>query len=205
MFNGGFEETKSQTATLPVDDPEAFELFVSWVYLNTVECPRNMDKESPISKLIQLYAFAVKARVPELADRTMDTLIKLLLERGWFPSPADIALGYDHDLTPEGCGLRKFLSRFYVFITLYCIEDPVVSGWNADQMGPVHRNNVDLWNDTFELMRGQSGVVQKDPRTAHPCDYHFHLKENGICPYALPPAVQSPPTTTPPNKRKKSN
>jgi hypothetical protein len=85
MFNGGFEEAKSGTATLPSDDPEAFELFVSWVYLDKIELPRNMDTESPISKFIQLYAFAVKARVLQVADKTMDTLTRSSSSGDGFP------------------------------------------------------------------------------------------------------------------------
>jgi hypothetical protein len=115
-------------------------------------------------------------------------------------------LGYEV-LLPDQCGLRKFLSRFFVFITLQCFEDPIVPAWNADKMGPVHRNNEELWKDTFALMRGQSGLHQKDPRTANPCDYHFHEKEEKC---DLVPAIKSSPAIPPASvklsmKRKSSN
>ena len=37
MFNGGFEEAKTQCATLPEDDPSGFHLLVGWVYTGSIE------------------------------------------------------------------------------------------------------------------------------------------------------------------------
>jgi len=35
MLDGGFKETREGVAELPVDDPNAFALFVQWVYGGT--------------------------------------------------------------------------------------------------------------------------------------------------------------------------
>jgi BTB/POZ domain len=70
MFNEGWTETGTQSATLPDDDPKAFKLLVGWVYGGKIEVPA--DAEGPIDIYIGLFAMANKFALSRLADEAIE-------------------------------------------------------------------------------------------------------------------------------------
>jgi hypothetical protein len=202
MFKYNFIEGLTQTSTLEEDDPEGFKLFLNWLYRDCIELPADADKASPIPAFIHLFAFAEKFVISDLADNTIDTLIKILLQKSWLPSPAEMVLGYK--LTPETSKLRLFLSRLFVFMTLRHEEQIEANDWNNASLATAVQQCGDLLMDSLALMRGKSGLVQKDPRKVSPCDYHQH-KAAEACPHApvTPAASSSSPSASPAFQKKR--
>ena len=160
------------TANLLNDVSDAFQIVLSFVYLDTIEYPKDLDKNSSIPTLINVFAPGEKAQMTTLKDSTMNALISIMLTRGWFLKPNDMDLGYN--TTPAESPMRLFRSRFYVHLLLHCFEDSIIPHWNSDKLSDLMSSKKDLSLDVLMLMRGQSGVVQKDPRYSPACEYHQH-------------------------------
>jgi hypothetical protein len=182
MFNGGFAEALNSTATLPEDCPEAFGLFVAWIYQDKIELPKDMDEVSPIPIFIKLFGFAEKYGIVELADKMIDTLIKVMVTKDWHPKPDDMELAYDPEYIPAHSKLRLLMSRSFVYLTLVHNEDLTITHWNRNFMTDAAMRTPELLIDAFGLMRGQAGVKPMDARYASACDYHRH-GEGLPCPY----------------------
>lgn len=181
MFNGNWHESRVQTAHLPEDVCEAFELFVIWLLRDKIELPAESEIVSLIPTLIHLFAFAEKYNIVVLADETMECLMSLLLERDWLPSPKDMELAYD--ITHASSKLRLFMVRMFAFIIFFVEDDYESDTWNKNKMQPLMHSCTDLCADFFALMR-DFGVPQTDPRKTTACDYHEHAKGEA-CPYKL--------------------
>jgi hypothetical protein len=48
MFSGGFKEVIESTVRMPEDDPDAFDLFMEWIYAGRLN-PPDVDKHTPKS------------------------------------------------------------------------------------------------------------------------------------------------------------
>jgi hypothetical protein len=182
MFNGGYAETVSQVGDLPEESLEAFELFVTWVYLDVIDLPGDPEQASPIPAFIQLFALADKYGITKLADTLMDFFTKFLRDGGWMPTPSDMELAYQ--CTHSTSRMRLFISRVFAYAIL-CYDDDDGITWNTPNMTQAARVHEDLWVDAFKLMRGQAGQEVKDPTKMAACDYHQHDVEEP-CPYLKP-------------------
>ncbi|KAF7949360.1 uncharacterized protein EAE97_002869 [Botrytis byssoidea] len=68
---GGFRESQTSSMDMPEDDPEAFELFIHWLYRGEV---RRATELTDIDQFLQLYIFAEKLCLNGLANKTMDAI-----------------------------------------------------------------------------------------------------------------------------------
>ncbi len=59
MFNSSFLEGQSQSVNLQEDDPEALQLFISWLYLDIVDNILSM-KNYQLTPYIPLFGLADK-------------------------------------------------------------------------------------------------------------------------------------------------
>ena len=180
MFNNPtFEEARTQSANLPEDDPLAFELFVAWIYIGSVNLPDDPNDTLQGLVLVLLYSFAEKYNIVNLADHAMDIMVKKMKKHNWLPHHQIITLGYER--TCEHSKLRLFLSKCFVYVTLQWPEVVIGGEWTNEKMDLAMKATDDFRRDVYALLRGQSGVKVTDPRCAALCEYHRH-GPNEDCP-----------------------
>jgi hypothetical protein len=74
-FTGGFQEAQENSMHLPEDDPNAFSLFIDWIYRSKI--PARYSKKHKAT-LYNLYIFAEKVCLEDLGNAAMDEIQKLL-------------------------------------------------------------------------------------------------------------------------------
>ena len=67
IFSGSFQEGTTQSTTLPVEDLQAFKLFLGWICHGSIEVHQLKEW-----RYIHLFALAEKYGITQLADQTMD-------------------------------------------------------------------------------------------------------------------------------------
>lgn len=178
MFTGGFSEATTQSATLPENDPAAFELFLGWIYRGVIDEARFCDH------LISLFGLAEKYDLVALMDKTMDTIASRLYSDNLVFGPAQ--LEYIYSRTCEQSELRLFAARMYAWRILV---QPDIGAAETATMLPKGPHLNDILIDSQKLMRnlkpkGPNHIIFFDPRTAPPCHYHQHGKSEK-CPYKV--------------------
>ncbi|PVH69459.1 hypothetical protein DL98DRAFT_598630 [Cadophora sp. DSE1049] len=156
LFNGPFLEGQTQVAVLDEDDPDAFELFVSWVYQSEIEMTNMTDKQA-FELFIDLFAFAEKYNLTTLADHTMDFFLKKFAAEHWVVGHEGLVRGYRK--THAKSKLRLFLARTYVYVTLTFEDHETKTGWAKKDI--------------------RAAIVESEDLC---CDYHQH-GEDESCPY----------------------
>jgi hypothetical protein len=61
MFNGSFLEGSAEKAHLPEDDPIAFKLLISWIYLNAIP-PLQNSVQCGMSEEMQFYNYSLRPK-----------------------------------------------------------------------------------------------------------------------------------------------
>jgi hypothetical protein len=74
-FTEGLQEAQENSMHLPEDDPNAFTLFIDWIYRSKIPERKNWKDQAT---LYNLYVFAEKLCLSDLANATMDEIQKLL-------------------------------------------------------------------------------------------------------------------------------
>ncbi|KAL2061900.1 hypothetical protein VTL71DRAFT_7278 [Oculimacula yallundae] len=190
MFNGNFAEGQKAEAILPEDDPDAFDMFASWLYRGYVTSPCDgfgvhKRRQTPLDNFIRLLIFAEKYGLVGLADNTMDMLIEAQINDKSRPGEKMDAIAYEG--THEGSVLRLYISRSWAYTVLaYKDKEP----WASSSIGPIGKKANELLADGLSLLRDLNNVkplagkkLIEDPKLAPPCDYHQHGKDE-VCPYA---------------------
>ncbi|KAE9381260.1 hypothetical protein N431DRAFT_322954, partial [Stipitochalara longipes BDJ] len=70
-FTRGFEEARKGEMYMSDDSPEAFSLYVDWLYRSSIPI---VNTEAHLRSLYELYLLADKLCLIELKDKTMDTI-----------------------------------------------------------------------------------------------------------------------------------
>ncbi|TGO68100.1 hypothetical protein BOTNAR_0030g00220 [Botryotinia narcissicola] len=109
---GGFRESQTSSMDMPEDDPEAFELFIHWLYRGEV---RRAAKVTDIDQFLQLYIFAEKLCLKELANKTMDEIQSISGDLNEFPQCSLEQLDGVWRNTSSTSPLRKWLILVLVY------------------------------------------------------------------------------------------
>jgi len=181
MFNSTFQEGQTQSATLPEDDPDAFALFVDWLYTRTISVAsvKNPDEgKTAIRALTKLFAFAEKYCLISIADQVMDRIVELGIEFSRLPGDDIVGLGYS--TTKLGSRLRLYLSRSYTF---HLFRNITPSYWTPQRLHDVHQVAVkhpDLLFNFFLISTDTKygGIAWLTNSNHAPfCDYYQHGKD----------------------------
>ena len=178
MFNGGFQEAETKTASLPEDETYAFEGFVEWLYRGTI--PTVAIHE--MIELLGVSHFASKYLLNELQDRALTKFIQMTTLHKLLPQLQHIAKYCA--LTTETSKLRLYLVRTAAWIILNFGESETSGSWSTVQFGEIFKEDPILMVDVLKAIRGTGQLNQKftDPKAAPKCDYHQHEKVDA-CPY----------------------
>jgi hypothetical protein len=184
-FTGGFQEAQENSMHLPEDDPNAFALFIDWIYRSKV--PAMHNREDQVT-LYNLYIFAEKLCLDDLANATMDQIQKLLgiLDPSFDQSTALIRKVYTE--TSSQSPLRKFCAHF-MSVELY-LEDERSSVMFSKEIlrkaWLVFKDNADLfedfWSHTQKILTQKILDKGAPPDPSLPedfeyykrCDFHKH-------------------------------
>jgi BTB/POZ domain len=168
MFNGSFKEATEQSASLPADDIESFQIFVEWLYRG--EITANTHEEG--KGWLTLYHFASKYIIQELADRALTAYIQAL---GNDDLPSIAELGHQYGLASEGSKLRQFVVNAATYALVHYTDG---GAWDIDDFVDQFRQYPQFQVDVLKSVRD---FGDDDPRKHSKCVYHQH--GTFVCPY----------------------
>lgn len=170
---GGFRESQNSSMDMPEDNPEAFELFIHWLYRGEV---RRATKLTDIDQFLQLYIFAEKLCLNELANNTMDAIQMISDDLNEFPQCSLEQLDGVWRNTSSTSPLRKWLILILVHDvwaweneglstakkkTFPLDTEKIISLW------PLFKDHEDLYASFFAQLHKYA--ADNPP----PCAYHF--------------------------------
>lgn len=125
MFNGGFKEGITQSATLPEDVPGIFEMFLTWLYRGKIEWVGAMK-----SQVSDLVLFADKYQIIPLMDQSIDAFILQSKALNLGLTPTGMIRIYAN--TSQGCKMRLLAARCFVHRTVGFKQDVNTTWTNAN-------------------------------------------------------------------------
>lgn len=187
-FHSGFREAIEDQLSLPADDPQAFELFVRWLYARALSPSGGNDNTAavaaaaaalsspppPIQTWLRLYALACKLMIEELENLCVDAAGRYYSVGTRRPDIKDVQ--YIYETTPADCGMRKMLK-----------ERLTLGLFRGRQHNPVTEEWREALNDTpdlaFEILSEISGFHWVSggnvPARTGSAQCAFHRHENG--------------------------
>jgi hypothetical protein len=172
---------------LPEDDPNAFALFVDWIYRSKIPARKEPEDQAT---LYNLYIFAEKVCLDGLANATMDQIRRLVdsLETLFDQHSALICKVYTE--TSHGSPLQKFCSHRMAFdlwaeALVPKRESPLIDDTGLEMAWSVCKDHVDLFKDFWSHMLTCS-VKEGPPDPSYclggygRCDFHKH-REGESC------------------------
>lgn len=197
-FNSGFKETFDDQLTLPEDDPQAFELFVRWLYTRAMSPPGGagtsasasastststppsfITSHPPIQTWLRLYVLACKLLVAELENICVNAAWRYYNVGTRRPDIRDVQYIYEN--TPEGSGMRRLLQeRLTLGMFRGRQHNPVTAEWRE-----VLNETPDLGFDIVNEISGFhwiSGGNVPARTGSEECAFHRHEKGAGCRP-----------------------
>ena len=173
MFNGGFSEASSNTATFPEDHGKAFDLLLGWVYGGDLIVTEEETRgDNPImGSLIELSKLAHKLCLPPLEDRVVDMVRNIYRSRYAWPKSSRFLMVYS--TLRESCGMRKYFAHCFAYLTLETNEHWPISG--DEGLADAMIKSVDLTQDVLTILRASGGKVSS-PNEVPDCNFHYHAE-----------------------------
>ncbi|THV48588.1 hypothetical protein BGAL_0239g00100 [Botrytis galanthina] len=181
----GFRESQSSSMDMPEDNPEAFELFIHWLYRGEV---RSATKLTDVDQFLQLYIFAEKLCLNELANKTMDAIQAISDDLDESPQCSLEQLDGVWRNTSSESPLRKWLIRILVY-DVWAWDDEGLSIFPLDtektiSLWPLFKDHEDLYAHFFAQVH-KYAAYYSPPCACHfndlkPCAYHRH-SEGEVC------------------------
>jgi hypothetical protein len=129
MFNSGMKEAQENAVTYPDLDPNAFGLFVEWLYTGKFKCINFGPNDAECTKFVQthihLYGFAEMICEPTIKDDVMiATAIRMFGRNNHVPTQETLSLAY------AVCPTDSTMCRFMADLICYLMSS--VAARNAD-------------------------------------------------------------------------
>ncbi|KAL2061899.1 hypothetical protein VTL71DRAFT_7277 [Oculimacula yallundae] len=141
MFNTGFLESKTQSATLPEDDSNSFEHFLGWLYRDSIGYIDHIDEHTLV------FGFAEKYDLLHLMDLTIDSLVCKLRGDNSMLEMARIEIMYL--VTHEKSKLRELAARCQAFVVLELGGEEI---WRSDNLLPKGPDRDQITIDCYRQM-----------------------------------------------------
>ncbi len=178
MFNSGFKESTDSMATLPEDDPKAFDVLLEWVYagaLRSIITWNDKEDEAPLHSNYnpsEVYFLAEKLLLPALQDLVIDTTRRESLKQRLLPFLPKLKEQYGR--TMKGSGLQRFYAQLVAYLIVS--EAKEKSYPSVENLPGVIISSKDLCKDVIAVLAEFKGAVP-NPQTGPNCRFHCHGKD----------------------------
>jgi BTB/POZ domain len=196
-----FREGVNDVVCLPEQDPEAFDIFLEWMYTGRIGSrPHPPNKESAAESeawwilVTKLYLLAHYLQSTSFGNEVIDLIGRSVARKQVRKNPQSDTIHLVYNSTVDGCGLRK------LFVALD-VWRPHLHSWT----------HVGLWKDYLEgcpaefsqdlvvgLMR-KNHQLDQDPFINERACYMFRDSELSWLP--MRPAIKSRTEAAPPTKK----
>ncbi|MCJ1450971.1 hypothetical protein MMC28_001305 [Mycoblastus sanguinarius] len=162
-------------------DPDAFELFVNWLYHKTL-APLNTTNDdlakTEVMKYIALYLMVEPWGILELKNLIIDTIEdRYTCDKGWFPRELIKQIWAK---TPKGSPLRRYIVDYFLFKTSRV-------RWTKGERSEKLKMHLEYGNFDFVLecyeglytMVPKTKLRNRDPLWQDECTYHEHIGGEG--------------------------
>ncbi|KAG9242334.1 hypothetical protein BJ878DRAFT_482108 [Calycina marina] len=183
MFNSNLLEGITNTATLPEDDPNTFEVFVGWIYRGTIEVPNTTTREkfnSRVGSLKLLFFFAEKYSLVPIMDRAMNMLIEH--QNATHTLFTCDSMRNVYQTTRQTSRLRLYASRTFAYVMMHFGDGERGDNWATNELQQLAVDEPDIMLNAMMALRKHDGLPIDHPRKAPKCDYHQHGPKEP-CPY----------------------
>ncbi|PVH82576.1 hypothetical protein DL98DRAFT_586181 [Cadophora sp. DSE1049] len=182
MFSSSFKEGLTQTATLPDDIPQTFDVFIDWVYAGKLLFPEAVIPKTAMAIMCELedvIYFAEKYCVGTLVDAALEYFIDLARTHHIQPMYHVIDRAYNNTMPKSK--FRLYLARTY---TYQSVSNENSELWTTEILHGLVRDHFDLFQDYLGMVKASNdlGDFIQSPNEAPRCDYHQHGKDE-MCPY----------------------
>jgi hypothetical protein len=172
MFDGGFAEASSNSATFPGDHCEAFDVLLGWAYHGTLRDLATVKVEKFLHHaswcVVEAYALAEKLYLPQLQDLIMSAALDCYEKMEVLPDEASIQLAYRK--TSEKSPLRKLM----VHVFSYAIQHGDSEIRPISSLQELLKKNDDLNTDFLTMLRKSPNAPC--PTTLKKCVFHCHCE-----------------------------
>ncbi|KAF7886977.1 uncharacterized protein EAF02_003624 [Botrytis sinoallii] len=183
MFNGNFEEGTTNSATLPEDDPEAFNILISWIYSDQVFPVGLRECTHETWCVGKLYLLADKLCLPDLMDRILDELTFSMDKDNWMPNitmntPLSVPLSVQnlYKCCPrENCGMFRLLVSLMCHLLCETYNAHCLETWPTEEIDSFLTCHDDLRHEVFKMMRTEREHTTFSEQLFKPgCRVHEH-------------------------------
>ncbi|KAI9704809.1 MAG: hypothetical protein M1836_006589 [Candelina mexicana] len=166
-LNGKFKEGQAGIMYLFQGNPTSFEIFVTWLYMDSIEpVPRLEDKDEwpgLLARFLDLYILADRLCINVL-NTAMDRIQQALRANNLTISGEHTRI-YNNTVT--GSPLRRFLAQLAAW--------DLQGTWGRDVTQYLKEGaNLDVAGDIIDLLRRCEALP--DPREPSECEYHEHAE-----------------------------
>lgn len=190
MFGGSFLEGVTGSAALPHDDHEAFEVFMEWLYRNTVTSltDEKSEKLALGLKIAKTMVFADKYCLDELCDRATSIWFR---SRRKLPSGTELEkiTAYVVDNSAPTCRARSYLARIWA---------KEIRQKDGKHYKPGQSGLEAFLDDSSFVIQvfNYVGALKFASHIVAACDFHLH-GESTVCPYKVLDVPVAVPVMTP--------
>ncbi|KAF7863069.1 hypothetical protein EAF04_007152 [Stromatinia cepivora] len=184
MFNTRFMEGTTNFATLPEDDPELFNILVSWIYSGQIHALHDRPEHASMWLDWDFYVLADKFCLPDLMDQILDVYLLSMSKGKWMPIVSVLQRMHDCSIR-ESSGMSRLVAAFvcYILCTYRATKDE--ENWPTEELHTLLGNNEDLRLQVCKTLRAHPrGTLFHDPRIGPYCDFHEHAMTDP-CPQAM--------------------
>ncbi|KAK0118545.1 hypothetical protein ONS95_007433 [Cadophora gregata] len=178
MFNSGFKEGINNSANLPEDDPDAFDVLLEWIYTGSL--PKFRWVKQPGQPAVGNYRHTClltlvdKLCLDELKDQIASDIIDASVEENSLPSFHHLSYMINH--LSETSAFREY----YVLALLFIVHglprtDENLALWPTEGFSELLAGHANVATAYFKAVRSLPiGSVAEDPRKMPRCKFHEH-------------------------------
>ncbi len=174
MFNSGFKESVTSSATFPEDNPDHFDVLIEWVYTGALRhCLLRKNAEGDVFcsnwDMEGVYLLAEKFLLPKLMDQIMNAIRESSREFKQLHTIPEMARVYK--LCTPGSPLRRYFSQMIAFL----IVEPYTSEerFSIAVILRALADDAELNADVIVAISKGRGYIA-DPRIVPNCAFHYH-------------------------------
>ncbi|KAF7956636.1 hypothetical protein EAE96_003970 [Botrytis aclada] len=189
MFNGKFIEGATNSATLPEEDPDAFNTIVFWIYSDQLLSLKHGTNDNGKWHIGELYLLADKFCLHNLMDRILDEFTHHMKKGKLIPSihwnKLDFMEGLYHYSPRKTCGMFRLVVSFLCYLLCRTSGAKDLKYWPTENSVMFLSRHDDVRHEVVKMIRVQPEKIRSENLVSAPgCRFHEH-EEGKPCPQRL--------------------